>query len=94
MQEIILLVVLVMLVVQAQRILEMQLQRLTGLEQRKIENEYREIMETIADLLDLLEKAMRITAVIAEELSQRTMSASFVSPNVVCPGIGICGICH
>jgi len=56
--------------IQAQRILEMQLQRLTGLEQRKIENEYREIMETIADLLDLLATPTRITAVIAEELQQ------------------------
>jgi DNA gyrase subunit A len=56
--------------IQAQRILEMQLQRLTGLEQRKIENEYREIMETIADLLDLLATPPRITAIIAEELSQ------------------------
>jgi DNA gyrase subunit A len=56
--------------IQAQRILEMQLQRLTGLEQRKIENEYREIMDTIADLLDLLATPTRITAVIAEELQQ------------------------
>src|SRR5205814_239218 len=40
--------------VQAQRILEMQLQRLTGLEQERIVNEYREVMDTIADLLDIL----------------------------------------
>ena len=40
--------------VQAQRILEMQLQRLTGLEQEKIVNEYKEVMDTIADLLDIL----------------------------------------
>ena len=54
--------------IQAQRILEMQLQRLTGLEREKIVAEYREIMDTIADLLDLLAKPERITAVIAEEL--------------------------
>ncbi|MFN0038276.1 MAG: DNA gyrase subunit A [Burkholderiales bacterium] len=54
--------------IQAQRILEMQLQRLTGLEREKIVSEYREIMDTIADLLDLLAKPERITAVIAEEL--------------------------
>ncbi len=56
--------------VQAQRILEMQLQRLTGLEQRKIEDEYREIMETIADLLDILATPERIRAIISEELTQ------------------------
>ena len=56
--------------VQAQRILEMQLQRLTGLEQEKIVNEYREVMDTIADLLDILAKPERITAIIAKELTQ------------------------
>ncbi len=39
---------------QAQEILQLRLQRLTGLEQEKIVNEYREIMETILDLLDIL----------------------------------------
>jgi len=56
--------------VQAQRILEMQLQRLTGLEQRKIEDEYREVMDTIADLLDILATPERIRTIIAEELTQ------------------------
>ncbi len=56
--------------VQAQRILEMQLQRLTGLEQEKIVNEYREVMDTIADLLDILAKPERITRIIAEELTK------------------------
>ncbi|MGD2139807.1 MAG: DNA gyrase subunit A [Burkholderiales bacterium] len=56
--------------VQAQRILEMQLQRLTGLEQRKIEDEYREVMETIADLLDILASPERIRAIIGEELAK------------------------
>ena len=55
---------------QAQRILEMQLQRLTALEQDKILNEYREVMDAIADLLDILAKPERITAIIAEELGQ------------------------
>ena len=40
--------------VQAQEILQMRLQRLTGLEQDKIVNEYREVMDLIADLLDIL----------------------------------------
>jgi DNA gyrase subunit A len=56
--------------VQAQRILEMQLQRLTGLEQEKIVSEYREVMENIADLLDILAKPERITTIIAEELAE------------------------
>ena len=55
---------------QAQRILEMQLQRLTALEQDKIVQEYREMMETIADLLDILAKPARITAIIVDELNQ------------------------
>jgi DNA gyrase subunit A len=56
--------------VQAQRILEMQLQRLTGLEQEKIVNEYKEVMDTIADLLDILTKPERISAIIAKELTE------------------------
>jgi DNA gyrase subunit A len=55
---------------QAQRILEMQLQRLTGLEQDKIVGEYKEIMEKIADLLDILAKPQRVTAIIAGELKE------------------------
>jgi DNA gyrase subunit A len=55
--------------IQAQRILEMQLQRLTNLEQDKILTEYREVMERIADLLDILDKPERVTRIIAEELA-------------------------
>jgi len=53
---------------QAQAILELRLQRLTGLEQDKIRDEYREVMATIADLLDVLDKPARIVAIIADEL--------------------------
>ncbi|HSU77638.1 MAG TPA: DNA gyrase subunit A [Burkholderiales bacterium] len=55
---------------QAQAILELRLQRLTGLEQDKIRDEYREVMTTIADLLDILAKPARITAIIRDELSR------------------------
>jgi DNA gyrase subunit A len=55
---------------QAQRILEMQLQRLTALEQDKILDEYREVMANIVDLLDILARPERITAIIADELGQ------------------------
>jgi DNA gyrase subunit A len=54
---------------QAQAILDLRLQRLTGLEQDKIVGEYKEIMEKIADLLDILAKPERITAIINEELA-------------------------
>src|SRR5690606_29955259 len=54
--------------IQAQEILNMRLQRLTGLEQDKIVNEYRSIMDTIADLLDILAKPERITAIMSDEL--------------------------
>ncbi|WP_025041174.1 DNA gyrase subunit A [Nitrosospira briensis] len=53
---------------QAQAILELRLQRLTGLEQDKIVSEYKEVMEKIADLLDILAKPERITTIITEEL--------------------------
>jgi DNA gyrase subunit A len=53
---------------QAQAILELRLQRLTGLEQDKIRDEYREVMTAIADLLDMLDKPARIAAIIGDEL--------------------------
>jgi len=53
---------------QAQEILNMRLQRLTGLEQNKITDEYRKIMDTIADLLDILATPERVTEIIADEL--------------------------
>ena len=54
---------------QAGEILQMRLQRLTGLEQDKILDEYRDVMAQIADLLDILAKPERVTAIIADELS-------------------------
>ncbi|MGH8753064.1 MAG: DNA gyrase C-terminal beta-propeller domain-containing protein, partial [Burkholderiales bacterium] len=54
---------------QAQAILELRLQRLTGLEQDKIVTEYKEVMEKITDLMDMLAKRERITHIIAEELA-------------------------
>jgi DNA gyrase subunit A len=54
---------------QAQEILQMRLQRLTGLEQDKIIGEYKEVMTQIADLLDVLAKPERVTAIIRDELT-------------------------
>ncbi len=53
---------------QAQAILELRLQRLTGLEQDKILNEYKEIITKIADLLDILARPERVTAIIGDEI--------------------------
>ncbi len=55
--------------VQAQEILQMRLQRLTGLEQDKIVSEYKDVMDVITDLLDILAKPERVTAIISEELA-------------------------
>jgi DNA gyrase subunit A len=54
---------------QAGEILQMRLQRLTGLEQDKIVSEYKEVMAEIEDLLDILAKAERVSAIISDELT-------------------------
>src|SRR5437879_7798825 len=54
---------------QAQAILELRLQRLTGLEQNKITGEYKEVMDQIVDLLDILAKPARVTTVVGAELT-------------------------
>ena len=54
---------------QAHEILQMRLQRLTGLEQDKIVNEYKEVMSEIDDLLDILARPERVSAIISDELS-------------------------
>ena len=55
---------------QAQAILELRLQRLTGLEQDKIVDEYRDVMATIIDLSDILARTGRVSDIIAAELNQ------------------------
>jgi DNA gyrase subunit A len=54
---------------QAQEILQMRLQRLTGLEQDKIVAEYKQVMAEIEDLLDILAKPERVSTIISEELT-------------------------
>ncbi|MCZ2102950.1 MAG: DNA gyrase subunit A [Burkholderiales bacterium] len=54
---------------QAQEILQMRLQRLTGLEQDKIVAEYKDIMAVIEDLLDILATPARVSTIIGEELT-------------------------
>lgn len=55
---------------QAQAILELRLHRLTGLEQDKILQEYKELLFVIDDLLDILASHQRLMSVISDELKQ------------------------
>jgi DNA gyrase subunit A len=55
---------------QAQAILDLRLQKLTGLEQDKIISEYEEILERIAELLSILSSSERLMEVIREELEE------------------------
>jgi len=54
--------------VQAQQILEMRLHRLTGLEQDKLTDEYRQLLETIRGLIEILENPDVLRQVIRTEL--------------------------
>ena len=54
---------------QAQAILELRLQRLTGLEQDKITGEYKVVMDEIVDLLDILANPARVTTIVGDELA-------------------------
>jgi DNA gyrase subunit A len=56
--------------IQADAILEMQLQRLTGLERQKVVDELKEIKVLIADLRDILAKPRRIDQIVADELKK------------------------
>lgn len=55
---------------QANAILEMRLQRLTGLEREKIEKEYNEIVLKIKDLEDILSKELRVFSIIKDEQNE------------------------
>ena len=56
--------------IQAKAIVEMRLRQLTGLEQDKLRGEYDELVKTIADLKDILDKKDRRMSIIKEELEQ------------------------
>ena len=55
---------------QSQAILDMRLRRLTGLERDKIQSEYDELVDLIADLTDILAKPERVVLIIKEELEE------------------------
>ena len=63
---------------QTQAILELRLQRLTALEQDKIVKEYHEIMDTILDLLNILNTPERVNQIIGDEL--KLIQQQFGSP--------------
>ncbi|MDR1365533.1 MAG: DNA gyrase subunit A [Holosporales bacterium] len=54
---------------QAQAILDLRLQRLTGLERTKIDDELKALIKSIADLLDILASPARVTQIIKDELT-------------------------
>jgi len=56
--------------IQAKAIVEMRLRQLTGLEQDKLRSEYEELIKTIEDLKDILEKKERRMEIIKEELQE------------------------
>lgn len=64
--------------IQSKAILEMRLQRLTGLERDKIENEYRDLVALIAELESILRSEDKINGVIKEELLE--VQKQFSSP--------------
>src|SRR5690606_35038269 len=63
---------------QAQQILEMRLHRLTGLEQEKLTEEYRQLLDTIAELISILEGPERLLQVIRDEL--QALRAEYAGP--------------
>lgn len=56
--------------VQADHILRMQLRALTGLERQKLEEEYKQLLDTIADLRDILARRERVTAIIRADVDE------------------------
>jgi DNA gyrase subunit A len=65
---------------QANQILELRLYQLTGLEREKIVNEYKELLDTIKDLRDILAKEQRVFTIIKKEL--REIRGKYASPRL------------
>ena len=63
---------------QAKAILEMQLQRLTGLERQKLIDEYQELLKLIAELNEILGSEVRLRSVITTEL--RDVQRDYANP--------------
>src|SRR5467141_945202 len=65
---------------QANQILDLRLYQLTGLEREKIDNEYKELIQTIKDLRDILAKEQRVFTIIKKEL--RDLRDKYGSPRL------------
>ncbi len=65
---------------QANQILDLRLYQLTGLEREKIVNEYKELIETIKDLRDILAKEIRVFQIIKKEL--RDIQQKYAGPRL------------
>src|SRR5881398_2349926 len=65
---------------QTNQILDLRLYQLTGLEREKIVNEYKELLETIKDLRDILAKEQRVFTIIKREL--REIRDKYASPRL------------
>ncbi|MCC6904825.1 MAG: DNA gyrase subunit A, partial [Anaerolineae bacterium] len=74
--------------VQAQAILDMQLRRLAALERQKIEEEYQALLETIADLEDLLAHPRRILLLIRDDLTMLAEKYGDERRTSIVPGEG------
>src|SRR4026208_131631 len=65
---------------QANQILELRLYQLTGLEREKIISEYKELIETIKDLRDILAKELRVFQIVKKEL--REIQQKYAGPRL------------
>ena len=65
---------------QTNQILDLRLYQLTGLEREKIVNEYKELIETIKDLRDILAKEIRVFQIIKKEL--REIQQKYAGPRL------------
>src|SRR4029450_1366817 len=65
---------------QTNQILELRLYQLTGLERKKIINEYKELIETIKDLRDILAKETRVFQIVKKEV--REIQQKYAGPRL------------
>ncbi len=65
---------------QVDAILELRLYQLTGLEIEKVDGEYRQLLERIADLMDVLAKEFRVLTIIKDEL--RAIREKYATPRL------------
>ena len=72
--------------IQSKAILAMQIRRLSGLEREKIEAEYNSLVETIADLKDILNKPERVLSIIKDNLNDIEQKYGDARRTEICEG--------